>query len=64
LSAATELAQSATLKRGDWSVRLECHTRLTATAEAFQFSGTVQAFEGSEPFTAREWTLAIPRNLL
>jgi hypothetical protein len=64
LSAATELAQSATLRRGDWSVRLECRTRLTATAETFQFSGTVQAFEGSEPFTARDWTLAIPRKLL
>jgi uncharacterized protein len=64
LSAATELAQSATLTRGDWSVRLECRTRLAATAEAFQFGGTVQAFEGSEPFASRDWTLAIPRKLL
>ncbi len=64
LSAATELAQSATLTRGDWSVRLECRTRLTATADAFQFSGTVQTFEGAEPFASRDWTLAIPRKLL
>ena len=64
LSAATELAQSATLTRGDWSVRLECRTRMAATADAFQFSGTVQTFEGTEPFAARDWTLAIPRKLL
>ena len=64
LSAATELTQSATLTRGDWSVRLECRTRLAATADAFQFSGTVQTFQGGEPFAARDWTLAIPRKLV
>ena len=64
LSAATELAQSATLTRGDWSIRLECRTRMAATADAFQFSGTMQTFEGAEPFASRDWTLAIPRKLL
>jgi putative CocE/NonD family hydrolase len=64
LSAATELTQSATLTRDDWSVRLESRTRLTATSEAFQFSGDLQAFEGTSPFASREWVLAIPRKLL
>ena len=64
LSAETELTQSATLTRGDWSIRLECRTRLTATSEAFQFSGDLQAFEGTAPFASRNWVLAIPRKLL
>jgi len=64
LSAETELAQSSTLRRGDWSIRLECRTRLTATSEAFQFSGELQAFEGAAPFASRNWVLAIPRKLL
>ena len=64
LSAETELTQSATMKRGDWSIRLECRMRLTATSEAFQFTGDLQAFEGATPFASREWVLAIPRKLL
>ncbi len=64
LSAATELNQSATLTRGDWSIRLESRTRLTATSEAFRFSGDLQAFEGTERFASREWVLSIPRKLL
>jgi putative CocE/NonD family hydrolase len=64
LSAQTELVQKATLTRDDWSVRLECRMRMSATAEAFQFSGDLEAFEGDEPFAARDWVLAIPRKLL
>jgi len=64
LSAQTELAQSAVLRRDGWSVRLDCRTRLTATAEAFQFTGDLEAFENDAPFAHRRWTVSIPRKLL
>jgi putative CocE/NonD family hydrolase len=64
LSAQTELSQSATLRRDGWSIRVDCRTRLAATADAFQFSGDIEAFEGDMPFETRHWTLAIPRKLL
>ncbi|MDA0662035.1 MAG: CocE/NonD family hydrolase [Proteobacteria bacterium] len=64
LSAQTELAQSATLRRDDWSIRVDCRTRLSVTADTFQFSGDVEAFDDGAPFESRHWTLAIPRRLL
>ncbi len=64
LSAQTEFAQTSILRRGDWSVRIECRTRLTATQDAFQFTGDLEAFEGDAPFAHREWTVSIPRALV
>ena len=64
LSAQTELVQKAQLKRDDWSVRLECRMRMSSTAEAFQFSGELEALEAGQPFAHRDWVLAIPRKLL
>lgn len=64
LSAETEFVQKALLRRDGWSVRIECRTRLSSTAESFQFSGSIEAFEGDGPFAERRWTLAIPRLLV
>jgi hypothetical protein len=64
LSAQTELMQTALMKRRDWSVRLECRTRLAATIETFQFSGELEAYEGDRLVKRHDWTLAIPRSLL
>jgi hypothetical protein len=63
-SAETELVQSALIRRDDWSVRLECRTRLTATADHFQFTGDIEAFDGERPFAERSWTVSIPRRLV
>jgi uncharacterized protein len=64
LSAQAEFEQTAMLRRDDWSVRVECRTRLAATADAFQFSGNLDAFEGDTNVARREWTIAIPRLLV
>lgn len=64
LSAETEFTQTAVLQREDWRIRVDCRTRLSATAEMFQFTGDLEAWEGDEPFLARRWTLSIPRRLL
>jgi len=64
LSAQTEFVQETLLRRGGWSVKIECRTRLAATLEAFQFSGELVAYEGDEIATRRDWTIAIPRALV
>ncbi|MCW5782874.1 MAG: CocE/NonD family hydrolase [Nitrospirales bacterium] len=64
LSAQTELTQTALLKRGGWSIWLECRTRLTATKDAFQFAGEVEAYHGDLLVKRSDWALAIPRALL
>ena len=64
LSARVELSQRMVMRRDDWSVRVESRTRLTATAELFQFSGDVEAFEGDTLFDRRVWNLSVPRRLV
>jgi uncharacterized protein len=53
-----------TMRRKEWSVRIESRTRLTATRDAFQFSADLEAFEDDEPFGQRNWQLTIPRQLV
>lgn len=64
LSAQTELSQTAMMRRGDWKISLTCATRLGATADAFQFSGDLRAYEGDVEITHREWIKAVPRKLV
>jgi putative CocE/NonD family hydrolase len=64
LSAQTEFEQTAMMRRGDWRIRLECRSHLSATAEHFQFGCDLVAYEGDEPFARREWSSAIPRALV
>ena len=64
LSAETELVQSAVLRRDGWAVRIECRTRLRATAQAFSFTGDLEAFENDTPFATRRWTQSVPRRLV
>jgi len=64
LSAQAEFEQSTILRRGDWSVRIECRTRLAATVAAFQFAGDIVAYEGDDTLARRDWAIAIPRALV
>ncbi len=64
LSAQTELASTAMLKRGPWRVRIECRTRLATTEDAFQFSCDLECHDGDRIAFERNWTLALPRRLL
>jgi len=64
LAAQAEFVQSSSMRRRDWSVRIEARTRLSATAESFQFTGDLEAFEGEQPFARRDWALTLPRRLL
>lgn len=64
LSAQAELEQETSLRRGDWHIRLDCRTRLTATADYFQFSGRLRAHEDDVLFEEKDWALSIPRKLV
>jgi putative CocE/NonD family hydrolase len=64
LSAETEFHQRALFRRDSWEVRIELRARLAAEAEAFRFTGDLEAFEGEDRFAERSWTLTIPRRLL
>ena len=64
LSAQTEIVQRTTMRRRDWSVRIESRVRLSATRDAFQFSAELEAFEDDQPFAQRTWQLAISRQLV
>lgn len=64
LSAETELDQTTVLRRGDWSIRIECRMRLSATAEVFQLAGDLVASEGGATVVRRDWRVALPRALV
>jgi hypothetical protein len=64
LSAQAEFDQTTLLRRDDWSVRIECRTRLSATAKAFQFTGDLVVYEGDETITRRDWAISTPRALV
>ncbi|MEX2644272.1 MAG: CocE/NonD family hydrolase [Acetobacterales bacterium] len=64
LSARSEYWQTALLRRGGWSVSIECRTRLTSTGDMLEFSGELLAREGEDTFVWREWKESIPRRLL
>jgi putative CocE/NonD family hydrolase len=64
LSAQTELGSMALLRRGDWQVRIECRTRLTTTADAFQFGCDLECYEGDRLAFEKSWSIALPRRLL
>ncbi len=64
LSARSELVQQTILRRGEWSIRVESSTQLSATATAFRIVARLTAFEGDERVFERSWDEEIPRDLV
>jgi putative CocE/NonD family hydrolase len=62
LSARAEIDQRTDLRRGDWKVRVETRTRLTASVRHFRFEADLDAFEGDERTFHRRWDEQIPRD--
>ncbi len=62
LSARAEMKQTRHLQRGDWSVRIEARSEMTATKDAFCLSASVECWDGDKPFHRVDWTHEIPRN--
>jgi putative CocE/NonD family hydrolase len=64
LTAQTEILQKTSMRRGSWSIRIDCRARLSATREGFQFAADLEVFEGDEPFASRTWQITVPRALV
>ena len=61
LSAAVRCLCSSMLARGDWHTRVETDSHMTATADEFLVTHTLDAYEGQERVFSRTWTLAFLR---
>jgi len=64
LTARAELEQKTIFRRGDWRVRIECRTALSADKENFRIQASLEAFEGGEQVSRRDWDETLPRRLL
>ena len=62
LSALTRSERIDGLARGDWRVRVETSSVLTADADSFLVTNTVDAYEGDVRVFAKTWSLAVPRD--
>lgn len=64
LSARAEVTQQTTLRRGEWSIRVESEAQLSTTATAFRIVAKLTAFESDERVFERAWDEEIPRDLV
>ncbi|MGB5069157.1 MAG: CocE/NonD family hydrolase [Albidovulum sp.] len=62
LSAKATMTQSRTMERGNWKVRIETTSEMTASSDAFHLSAHVECWEGDTPFHRVDWSHNIPRN--
>jgi uncharacterized protein len=62
LSAAVTCRWTVRLTRGDWRIRIETRSTMTADAECFRLTNAVDAYEGDARAAARTWSAAIPRD--
>ncbi len=61
LSAKAEVTWRYHMKRGDWDIRTESRTVLTASKDAFHLRAWLDAFEGETRVFAKNWSFDIPR---
>ena len=64
LSARQECHWSTETSRGEWKVRTETYSTMTATATHWHVTGRLEAYEGDTKVLVREWDKKIKRNLL
>ncbi|MGD8624673.1 MAG: CocE/NonD family hydrolase [Anaerolineae bacterium] len=64
LSARIHCRRTAGLKRGDWQVRIETCSSLSADADSFYVTNVVDAYEGNVRVFATARDLRIPRHLV
>jgi predicted acyl esterase len=61
LAARSETFRSVSYARGDWKIKVDTHTVLTATREHFVVTSELDAFDGTERVVTRRWNKQIPR---
>ncbi len=63
LAARAEVRHTTLLRRGDWQVRVETETELSADRDAFRLRAGLRAFEGETCVVSRSWERRLPRRL-
>ena len=64
LSARATMTQSYAFGRDGWRIRLESTVEMTATADSFRLTGTLDAYENDTLAASRRWDETIPRDLV
>ena len=64
LSARQECHWTEERSRGDWKVRTETYSAMTASKTHWHVTGRLEAFEGDEKILTREWDTRIKRKLV
>ena len=64
LSAAAESSGEIGLKRGEWEIRAETFSEMTADAEHFYITNVLDAYEGNVRVFNKTWHVTIPRHLV
>ncbi|MBI1878458.1 MAG: CocE/NonD family hydrolase, partial [Chloroflexi bacterium] len=64
LSATVRCEQFLEYHRGDWQVRLETTSTMTADATNFHVTNLLHAYEGATRVFAKSWTFSVPRDLV
>lgn len=62
LSARTVSERSIAISRGDWRTRVATRSTLSASAEAFLVTNTLEAYEGDARVFAKSWQRSVPRD--
>jgi uncharacterized protein len=62
LSATATSAQNHLIARGDWRIRVETRSTLSATKDDFVLANELDAFEGEERVFTKVWRTRIPRD--
>ena len=64
LSAAARCEWTIELRRGDWQTRVETSSLLTADADSFLVTNSVDAYEGNTRVFASSRAFSVPRDLM
>ena len=64
LSARQECHWSEERSRGDWKLRTETYSAMTATKTHWHVTGRLEAYEGERKILTREWDQRIKRRLV
>jgi predicted acyl esterase len=64
LSAQVECERMMRVGRGDWQIRIETNSRMTADAELFHITNLLEAYEGEGRVFAKTWHFSVLRDLV
>jgi hypothetical protein len=64
LSANLESEQELGLRRGNWDIRIETYSAMSADAEQFFVINKLDAYEGKTRVFTKTWNKTIPRKLV